>query len=268
MMPESSRLVRLVGDDGVASGGGLPLPDAFTAVVQELLDSGPKDEAHLTGLITRVLDYKERRILATWGTWENFAGDILAQLAQSHIITHALDKWYLGLGFADGERLIVIPERNIGITIYSREERRRRNALTRARLDLKRVIAQLDDDGVADARIHRHLHEAVQLLGEHDDVTGDSDHTIADDIMPASKRPSADEVARAKYGLGDIPAGFNIKNPFGADGKRTCVRCGCRKAPGEYAVYQDGRHVGSNVWFLRGHCNDCEVRRGERRYKR
>lgn len=258
-MPESSRLVRLVGDSGMASGGGLPLPDAFAAVVQELLDNGPSDEAHLTQVLAHVLDYKERRIMAAWGTWERFAGDILAQLAQSNIVTRALDRWYLGLGFADGERLVVIPERNIGITVYSRDERRRRNALTRARLDLKRVIAQLGDDGVADSKIHERLLEAVRLLGTGDDDDHDGNKDVAGMARPAVK-PTPYELAREKYGLEGTPA-RNIRNPFGADGKRPCIRCKARKGPDEFTPYQDGRHVGTGTWFLRGHCDDCETLR-------
>ena len=166
-MSDKFRLVRLVGD-GDTSGGGLPLPDAFTAVLQELLDNGPGNDETMVKVIRNALSYKEKRVLVTWTTWEDFARDVLAQLQEAGFIEPTLGKWYLGTRFVLRERMVVIPEKNIGVIIYPPEERKQLNAVTKVKLELRRTEARtaawLTDAGLDDTLVHTAIDALVVAL--------------------------------------------------------------------------------------------------------
>lgn len=83
-----ARVVRLVGDgvDGM-SGGGLPLPDAFSAALQLMLDSpAPVTEEAVAAEVAKALSFKEKRVLAIWGSWEAFTDDIIVQLGMRDLV--------------------------------------------------------------------------------------------------------------------------------------------------------------------------------------
>jgi len=262
-MSDAFRLVRLVGN-GDASGGGLPLQDAFTAVLQELLDHGPAAAGHLTGVTSAALSYKHARVTATWKTWDDFTADILAQLADAGLVTENEGKWMLTGKFTPGRRHVIIPSVNIGVTVRRQAERTRINALSRMMIDTKAVesrLAQLDEDSLAIQGIRMHLRNAVQML----------EVELGDRIPPASARqrgpaprPTSRELARDKYGLdGTVPS--SRANVFGADGMRRCVRCGQLRTPEEYQVYWESGH--NHAYFLRGACVHCEQERAAVRSK-
>lgn len=249
-MTDSQRLVRLVGDSGTASGGGLPLPDVFTAVVQELLDNGPQEIEALVRVVEKSMSWKKERVFATWKTWYGFADDVLSQLQEAGLIEPALGRWYLTLKFRAGRRLVVIPEKDIGIVVYGQDDRVRRDALTRARLDIKRVVAQLTGDGVKDREIIEAVKVLLGLLGDNPDA--EERRELKREAL--GERPTAEALAREKYGLDGGPTGRS-KYKFGADGKRLCSVCGIPRLPEEFSVYADYRKGAG--WFLRPYCKGC-----------
>ena len=103
------RIIRLVGDGrDEMSGGGLPLPDAFAAVLQYLLDSGPALQEVLTKKVMEALSFKEMRVLAIWGSWEFFTDDIICQLGVRKLIhpgkwDDRRELWSIADDFRQGE---------------------------------------------------------------------------------------------------------------------------------------------------------------------
>ena len=250
-MSDSERLLRLVGDSDKASGGGLPLPDVFTAVVQELLDNGPQETEHLVKIVEKSMSWKKERVFATWQTWYGFADDVLAQLQEAGLVEPVLGRWYLALKFRAGRRLIVIPEKDIGIVVFAKDDRVRRDALTRARLDIRRVAAQLTGDGVKDREITEAVKVLLGLLGDNPDA--EERRELKREAL--GERPTPEELARQKYGLDGGPTGRS-KHKFGADGKRICSVCNVPRLPDEFRVYADYRKGAG--WFLRPYCKGCE----------
>ncbi len=109
------RIIRLVGDGrDEMSGGGLPLPDAFGAVLEHLLDEGPASQEALAGKIISSVSFKEKRILAIWGSWAAFTEEIIIQLGLAGLIRavsrHDEGKvwhWRLSDDFREGTHEIV-----------------------------------------------------------------------------------------------------------------------------------------------------------------
>jgi hypothetical protein len=251
-MADGFLLVRLTGD-GDASGGGLSLPDAFTAVAQELLDSGPAEDGRLTEVVTAACAYKEKRVLAQWATWDDFTRDILAQLQVAGLAEKHLDRWYLSLGFIEGQRMIVIPESNIGITVYGKAERRRRNALAKARLEVRRTAAQLRQDGVDDALLHDAL-DALAGMMLTEEPPEAKPGKEKEPRKAKGDRPAPMELARRKY-WSDSPN--RVKNRFSEDGTRPCPACGLPRTPEEFAVYWGNENKRTGDWYFYPSCIPC-----------
>lgn len=93
----STALFRLAGDGDRAVGGAIPLPDAFTAVLEELMDEGHATTATLHERIRDVMKYSEQNIMtAAWRSWEQFSGDILICLSEDmHLVRENLGQWEL-----------------------------------------------------------------------------------------------------------------------------------------------------------------------------
>lgn len=124
---EPERLGRLAGT-GEGSGGGLPLPVLFLAILTEMLDNGPASTEHLTGIAVSALKFKSNNVMTTWGSWETFTDDVLEQMASREIISRGDDDlWQLGDKFRTGVPLVIIPagkgRKADGATIWPKDER-------------------------------------------------------------------------------------------------------------------------------------------------
>jgi hypothetical protein len=93
----SDALFRLVGDGDRHSGGAIPLPDAFAAVVNELIDHDGTDIRKLNHLVSEALAYKEERIMAAaWRSWNAFTRDIITVLEEMHLVKeNSFGRWEL-----------------------------------------------------------------------------------------------------------------------------------------------------------------------------
>jgi hypothetical protein len=124
----SDALFRLIGDGDRHSGGAIPLPDAFAAVVNELLDHKHADQRKLNKLISDVLMYKEERVMAAaWRSWEAFTKDILTVLEEMHLIREdKFGRYELGHEFVPGHTHF-LPGTDIGFTGRPEADRERWN---------------------------------------------------------------------------------------------------------------------------------------------
>lgn len=149
---EEDRLDRLTGS-GKGSGGGLPLPDLFSAFLVELLDNGPAPVARLVGIAADKLEYKTSRVIEGWGSWEALVRDVLQQMESRGFICGRGDSWGLGEKFKTGERLVVVPKRPgknrnaIGTVVYPREEREERDRLADMKMTATELAGKLLPDG-------------------------------------------------------------------------------------------------------------------------
>jgi len=119
---DGERIRRLVGDG--ESGGGLPLPDAFGKILEHLLDHRTATSEELVKVVTAALDFKKARVLVTWRSWKALTGDLLDQLADEGFIAQMVSKLYVpAKKLVPGESLLVIPEADIRVTVYTAAQR-------------------------------------------------------------------------------------------------------------------------------------------------
>jgi hypothetical protein len=83
---EKERRLDKLARSGQGSGAGLPLPDLFAALLDEVLDAAPVTQERMTEIASSSLSFKEQAVFATWPSWEAFTADVLAQLESRGII--------------------------------------------------------------------------------------------------------------------------------------------------------------------------------------
>lgn len=167
------RLDRLAGS-GQGSGGGLPLPDLFSALLNEVLDSAPVTTERMTEIAASVLSFKEQAVSATWSSWDALTADVLAQMESRRIISREADGWTVGPNLVTGRLLEIIPARPgkgskpDGVTVWTRAEREQRSSAHHAIRtfgELDAEIAQRGSRRVTTARKDLIL-ESIRQLGD------------------------------------------------------------------------------------------------------
>jgi hypothetical protein len=142
----SQRATRLVS-------AGVPITDAFQAVVEEIIDNGPADFDTLNKRVQTAMFLKEKRILsAGWRTWDDFTRDILDQISGVDeeavpTLSFIQGRWSL-IEFTKGKAYMAIPRANIMYTVWDEETRLKRDADARMQMDVKRLrgdVQQLVD---------------------------------------------------------------------------------------------------------------------------
>jgi hypothetical protein len=167
----SQRLVRLVGV-------GVPLTDAFQAVVEEIIDNGPADFGTLNKRVQSAMYLKEKRILsAGWRTWSDFTRDILDQISGVDedavpTLAQVQGKWS-AIEFTRGVAYVAIPQAGITYTVWDEETRLKRDADARMQMDVRRVKGEvqaiIDRYSTGDV-IDSHLKNVVGRLTSVDKV--------------------------------------------------------------------------------------------------
>ena len=169
----TERLNRLAGS-GRGSGGGLPLPNLFAAMLNEVLDSAPVSTRRMTELASSVLGFKEQAVFATWPSWEAFTADALAQMESRKVIQHEDGSWVAGPKLVTGRRVEIIPARpdvgsnSDGVTVWPREVREARSSADhaiRTFAELDAEVAQRGSRRVTTARKELIL-ESIRQLGD------------------------------------------------------------------------------------------------------
>ena len=133
----TKRLNRLAGS-GRGSGGGLPLPALFSAMLNEVLDSAPVSTERMTEITSSVLGFKQQAVFATWPAWEALADDALAQMESRKVIQNDDGSWTKGTKLVTGQRIEIIPARpevgskSDGVTVWTKEVREARSSADHA----------------------------------------------------------------------------------------------------------------------------------------
>lgn len=156
----NQRVTRLVS-------AGVPITDAFQAVVEEIIDNGPADFDTLNKRVQAAMFLKEKRILsAGWRTWDDFTRDILDQITGSdEEAVPTLEKiqgLWTAPQFTRGVSYIAIPKAGVTYTVWDETTRLKRDTEARMRMDVKRLrgdVQQLLDRYDWDAN------DRTQLLG-------------------------------------------------------------------------------------------------------
>jgi hypothetical protein len=269
-MLDEQRVMQLIGDGG----GGLPLPLAFSTVVEEILDHDYASFGRLENVLSDALKFKEDRVLASpFKTWTGFTEAITGQLEAISVIQKLNGAYFLGDAFQPGTRITAIPGTGVWFQVWAREDRARRERDERMLMDVRVILAEhkrldrytiedLTDAGQAALKVFRD-NERIGAAAERSLSAGRETGSLSlppqgqrlrtlksGDLPP---RPSAREVA-AEYGLGGGQPRGRITNPFGVDGKRECNQCHHRRLPEDFDVYTDGK---GKRWYLRGVCRGC-----------
>jgi hypothetical protein len=147
---DEARVTRLVGGNR-ASGGGLPLSDAFRAICRQLMND-PVPERLVVINVARELSLDRERVADGWGSWEKLTADLLAQLEYAgmalRIATPGGDEWTLGARFRTATRMMPIPGSNVWFAVYTQEETVQRNAAAEVRKDLAHARRILEEAGM------------------------------------------------------------------------------------------------------------------------
>jgi hypothetical protein len=268
-MLDEQRRMWLTGDGG----GGLPLPLAFSAVVEEIIDHDYASFERLEKVLSDALAFKESRVLASpFRTWGGFTRGIVEQLQEVEVLQELNGAYFLGKGFVPGARVTAIPNTDVWFQVWTREQREQREQGERLRMDFRVVNGDfrrfdryaLEDQGDTFAAALKLARDAEKLIAQAERLLSEGREVGSLGLSPSrerrrpvnghlSSKPTARELAAAKYGLGDIFQ--SVKGTrFGIDGKRPCRRCGKGRLPEDYEVYTDGKARG---WFLRGVCRLC-----------
>jgi hypothetical protein len=267
-MLDEQRVMWLIG----GGGSGLPLPLAFSTVVEEIIDNDYASFEVLQKRLESVLGFKEDRVLASpFRTWAGFTEGIVDQLESISVIQELGGAWFTDKGFQSGIRITAIPGTDVWFQVWTREDRERRDRAERKLMKVRQVIAEFDQLGqyrdVGDERAQRKLDQALELLQAADkifaasrvvEVFPESSPKIGRPVKdrPNMPRPTSREVAALKYGFGGTPVAQQVKpeNVFGTDGRRVCPGCDHPRFPEDFEVYTDGK---GKAWFLRSKCRLC-----------
>lgn len=170
---EYARLVQeMIGKDSV-SGGGLPLPDAFRAIAEHLLDRGePAPESELVQVVrfAGTIPLKETRILAIWGSWENFTRALLVLMKQQSLLVFQKrddrePTWRLSRRFIPGHyfKVISVPARDlqIGFRALTAAQRDQREQAQDYLARLREIKGELESGGLLVAQAREGLEMAI-----------------------------------------------------------------------------------------------------------
>ena len=169
----TQRLNRLAGS-GRGSGGGLPLPALFSAMLNEVLDSAPVSTERMTEITSSALSFKQQAVFATWPEWEALTADALAQMESKRVIQREDDSWIKGPKLVTGQRIEIIPARpevgskSDGVTVWTKEVREARSSADHAIRtfgELDTEVAQRGNRRVTTARKELIL-ESIRQLGD------------------------------------------------------------------------------------------------------
>jgi hypothetical protein len=119
-----------------SSGGGLPLPEAFGAVLSYLHDSQGASTDVLKKVIRdkRQVDFREPRVLEVCGSWDGFSTAILDILERGEFIREEGEAWLLGERSVPGKELLILrvdtsgEDRRVRVRFFGEQQRRDRNA--------------------------------------------------------------------------------------------------------------------------------------------
>lgn len=267
-MLDEQRVMWLIG----GGGSGLPLPLAFSTVVEEIIDNDYASFEVLQKRLESVLGFKEDRVLASpFRTWAGFTEGIVDQLESISVIQELGGAWFTDKGFQSGARITAIPGTDVWFQVWTREDRARRDHAERKLMKVRQILAEFDQLSQyrdADDLAQRKLDQAQELLQAAEKTLTGARVEAAGTLpkvrqgRPAVERPdmpprpSSREVAAEKYGLGGNPTAQQVKpsSLFGVDGKRVCPGCSHPRLPEDFEVYTDGK---GKAWFLRGKCRSC-----------
>jgi hypothetical protein len=147
-------LIRRLAGDG-QSGGGFSLPDAFRAVAESLMADKMSSVPDLARKVAATpLGLREKRVLAGWGSWEEFTRDILRVMEHQKLVISIVDGelWTLDKDFKPGEAypVIQIPERDLTIefTALSPDDKSMKARRAKHALALAQVRAEVAADGL------------------------------------------------------------------------------------------------------------------------
>lgn len=150
-MPDELRKTRLAGDGKDAmSGGGIPLPDTFRAVLRQLLVKGMSTHPEVAKALaeTKTLQLNDKRIFTIWGGWDGLAADVLAELEERNLVRQvetffASGMWELTERFIPGTRHVVMSSPDVRVSVMTEEDEARVNLLEDAVLTVTRLQTAL-----------------------------------------------------------------------------------------------------------------------------
>lgn len=213
----SQRVQRLVS-------AGVPLTDAFRAVMEEIIDNGPADLDTLTKCVEDVLRYKETRILnVAWPTWSDFTQDVVDQISgvddDAKPTLMLVQGKYSALEFTHGAEYVAIDKPRITYTVWDEETRLKRDLDARMQMDLVRVKGDIQTlyDRYPGAEIRdqlkRTINEFSSLVRSLNGVTPAPEPEYEQEPQPLNPKMSRKGVRPRRHGVSQSVEGYAREFP-------------------------------------------------------
>jgi hypothetical protein len=159
----------------MGSGGGLPLPDLFSAILNELLDHGSPSDERMIEITSSVLSFKTEQVFHTWPTWQALTDDVLAQMESRGLIRRENGFWVRGSNLVTGQMLEIIPARKSkgskpdGVIVWPKDERNARSKAAHNVAEIAALAGSLrpDNPGLrpVDKKRAQQIHQTVPEMG-------------------------------------------------------------------------------------------------------
>jgi hypothetical protein len=153
------RTERLLGNRDASEGGSLPLSEVFSEILTAMYTHGPQPEQVLCKIAHARIGYKHDRIVADWGSWEDFYRDIFGALEEEGYIQLADGHWGIT------SRVRPYPQRNYIVRDRSGGHDRAIRAIVHPKR-LKEARAELDAISVSLNDIILRLQKATEFDSE------------------------------------------------------------------------------------------------------
>jgi hypothetical protein len=257
-MLDEQRVMWLIG-----GGSGLPLPLAFSTVVETVIDNDYASMTQLEEALSDALAFKQDRVLASpFKTWAGFTEGIVGQLVAVGVLQNLGGRYFINPeGFQPGVRITAIPNTTVWFTAREKSDRERVDRAERMLMDVRAVLNEFSRFSRYPEEDLGKLRQAEKLLADQERILVEAKGGKGTSGLPEqsprldySTRPSSRELAVQKYGLGGAMMARPTAVPFGPDGKRPCSQCKEPRVPEDFDVYSDGK---ATNWFLRGVCRWC-----------
>lgn len=159
----------------MGSGGGLPLPDLFSAILNELLDHESASDERMTEITSSVLSFKTEQVFYTWPTWQALTDDVLAQMESRSLIQRENGFWVRSSNLVTGQMLEIIPARKSkgskpdGVIVWPKDERNARSKAAHKVAEIAALAGSLrpDNPGLrpVDKKRAQQIHQTVPEVG-------------------------------------------------------------------------------------------------------
>ena len=144
--------------------GGVPFPGVLYEMVSFMLGNDRSAQENDLVKIARsnLEDLHEGRMLSYWGSWSLLVWDLMEEMESRELVTRDGTVWTLTEKVREGVRIRPAP--GVRISVHSEKTRKRREALSYARVRAASYRAYLEEKGLFDGKVRKTFEEHWDTL--------------------------------------------------------------------------------------------------------